>query len=186
MAETLFDIPGASSAKLDGTAVISDVLSGKTFYSKDQRSKLIGTMPNNGAISKSITPSTTLQSVTIPKGYHNGNGKINVNAIVGGTKTLIKIGNGSNHETFELVFDLRSQNKIHVCTSTFWAKGHYEIYGLKNGVYSLLETLNYGDAYETIGVFADLTGAYENIKVVVVRDEIFNTSCRYAVTVCAI
>lgn len=186
MVETLFDIPGASSAKLDGTAATSDVLNGKTFYSKDQRSKLTGSMPNHGAVSKSITPSMELQSVPIAKGYHNGNGKINVNAIVGDMKTMIKIGNGSNHETFELIFDLQSQNKIHVCFSTFWAKGNFSVYGLKNGTYQLLTTQEYGDSHETIGVFVDLTGIYENIKIVVTRDEIFNESCRYAVTVSTI
>lgn len=139
-----------------------------------------------GAWSKTVTPSLSTQIISIPEGHHNGEGKINVNAIVGGTKTITRVCNLLNHETFELVFDLRSQNKIHVCTSTFWAKGRYEIYGMRNGVYSLLETLNYGDAYETIGVFADITGAYENIKIVVVRDEIFNASCRYAVTVSTI
>lgn len=35
---------------------------------------------NNGAISKTITPSTSAQSYTIPAGYHNGAGKLTVNA----------------------------------------------------------------------------------------------------------
>ena len=35
-------------------------------------------MTNNGAISKTITPSANTQSYTIPKGYHNGSGKITV------------------------------------------------------------------------------------------------------------
>ena len=37
-------------------------------------------MTNNGAISKTITPSASTQSYTIPKGYHNGSGKVTVNA----------------------------------------------------------------------------------------------------------
>ena len=40
----------------------------------------ISNIVNNGAISKTITPSTSSQSYTVPKGYHNGTGKVTVNA----------------------------------------------------------------------------------------------------------
>lgn len=36
---------------------------------------------NNGAISKTITPSSSAQSYTIPKGYHSGTGKLNIKAV---------------------------------------------------------------------------------------------------------
>ena len=39
-------------------------------------------MTNNGAISKTITPSASSQTYTIPAGYHNGSGKVTVNAAV--------------------------------------------------------------------------------------------------------
>ena len=35
-------------------------------------------MTNNGAVSKTITPSASSQTYTIPAGYHNGSGKITV------------------------------------------------------------------------------------------------------------
>lgn len=63
-----------------GDAVAANVLSGKKF-STASLSNASGTMTNNGAISKTITPSASAQSYTIPAGYHNGSGKVNVGAI---------------------------------------------------------------------------------------------------------
>ncbi|AEG59373.1 hypothetical protein [Desulforamulus ruminis] len=54
-----------------GTAVVGDVLSGKTFINSTG-STLTGTMPNRGAVS--ITPSASAQ--TIQAGYHNGSGQV--------------------------------------------------------------------------------------------------------------
>lgn len=42
----------------------------------------INTIINRGAQTKTFTPSTSSQSYTIPKGYHNGNGKVTCNAIL--------------------------------------------------------------------------------------------------------
>jgi hypothetical protein len=53
-----------------GTATAADVLIGKTF-SNSSAGGLIGTMPNNGAVT--LTPGTSDQ--TIAAGYHNGSGK---------------------------------------------------------------------------------------------------------------
>ena len=66
------------TATKKGNATASDVLSGKTFTNASSVG-ISGTMTNNGAISKTITPSANTQSYTIPKGYHNGSGKITVN-----------------------------------------------------------------------------------------------------------
>ena len=59
-------------ASAEGTADIASVLAGKTF-SNDIDTGLMGTMPNNGAVT--ITPSTNNQ--TIVQGYHNGSGVVN-------------------------------------------------------------------------------------------------------------
>lgn len=56
----------------DATATAADILTGKTAYGKDE--KLTGSMTNNGAVNKTI--SGKLESYTIPKGYHNGSGKV--------------------------------------------------------------------------------------------------------------
>ena len=63
-----------------GNATASHVLSGKTF-SNASSSGLTGTMTNNGAVSKTITPSMSTQTYTIPAGYHNGSGKVTVKAV---------------------------------------------------------------------------------------------------------
>ena len=60
---------------LDGNAAVTDVLSGKTFYS-DSYTKQTGTMTNNGAVSITLDTSTT--SYTVPVGYHNGQGKVSI------------------------------------------------------------------------------------------------------------
>lgn len=70
-----------SIIKSQGNAVASDVLNGKTFSNASSNS-LTGSMTNNGAVTKTFTPSTSSQSYTIPKGYHNGNGKVTCNAIL--------------------------------------------------------------------------------------------------------
>ena len=55
-----------------GNVAVGDVLKGKTF-SNSSGVGLIGTMANNGAISKTLNAG---QSYTVPAGYHNGSGKV--------------------------------------------------------------------------------------------------------------
>lgn len=58
----------------DATATAGDILIGNTAYVDGE--KLSGSMTNNGAVSKTLTPSET--SYTVPKGYHNGAGKVQI------------------------------------------------------------------------------------------------------------
>ena len=60
----------------DATAAVAEILSGKTAYARG--SKLTGTMPNNGAVSGTI--STKAQEVSIAQGYHDGSGKVSISA----------------------------------------------------------------------------------------------------------
>ena len=62
-----------------GTAVAADVLVGKTF-SNTSGSGINGAMANHGAVSKTFSPSPSAQLYQIPAGYHNGSGKVNLNA----------------------------------------------------------------------------------------------------------
>lgn len=57
-------------------AVIAEVLAGKTFHARG--SALTGTMVNNGQVNGSI--STKDGAFTIPIGYHDGSGKVTLDA----------------------------------------------------------------------------------------------------------
>ena len=70
---------GVSDTK-KGNATAAQVLSGKTFTNASSVN-ITGTMVNNGAVSKTFTPSASSQSYTIPEGYHNGSGKVTCNAV---------------------------------------------------------------------------------------------------------
>jgi len=101
--ETLMDIT-------DTTALASDVLSGKKFYGKDgaptngtctfdsdttdanalateiltgkiayvNKNKITGSMANNGAVAGTIA--TKAQTYTVPAGYHDGSGLVQISA----------------------------------------------------------------------------------------------------------
>lgn len=60
----------------DATAVASEILLGKTAYKNG--AALTGTMPNNGAVSGTI--SAVAQEYTVPQGYHDGSGKVAIDA----------------------------------------------------------------------------------------------------------
>lgn len=60
----------------DATATAAEILKGKTAYNKGE--KVTGTMPNNGAVTGSIA--TKAGQYTIPQGYHDGSGKVGIDA----------------------------------------------------------------------------------------------------------
>lgn len=60
----------------DATATAAEILSGKTAYNKAQ--KVTGTMKNNGAVSGKI--STKAGTYTVPQGYHDGSGKVQIDS----------------------------------------------------------------------------------------------------------
>lgn len=57
------------------TATAGDVLTGKVYTTADGKITT-GTMPNNGAVSKTLDSTTT--SYTVPAGYHSGTGKVSI------------------------------------------------------------------------------------------------------------
>ena len=60
----------------DATAVAAEILATKTAYKNGE--KLTGTMPNRGAVSGTI--STIAGEYTVPQGYHDGSGKVSIDA----------------------------------------------------------------------------------------------------------
>lgn len=72
-ANTLPDVsPGVDTS--DATAAATDILDGKTAYISTGVTS--GTMPNNGAVYKTLGTRGT--SYTIPEGYHNGSGRVSI------------------------------------------------------------------------------------------------------------
>lgn len=70
---TIAPIPDAYQDVTSVTAVAGEVLTGKIIVAADG-TVITGTMPNNGAVAKTLDVTTI--SYTIPKGYHSGSGKV--------------------------------------------------------------------------------------------------------------
>lgn len=60
----------------DDTAAVAEILSGKTAHARG--ALLTGTMTNNGSVSGTI--STKAGTYTIPQGYHDGSGKVQISS----------------------------------------------------------------------------------------------------------
>lgn len=60
----------------DATAAVAEILESKTAYARG--TKLTGTMKNNGAVSGTIK--TKGEKYTIPQGYHDGSGDVQIDA----------------------------------------------------------------------------------------------------------
>lgn len=58
------------------TAAVGEILSGKTAHARG--ALLTGTMPNNGAVSGTI--STKAGTYTVPQGYHDGSGTVGIDS----------------------------------------------------------------------------------------------------------
>lgn len=77
----------------DATATAAELLSGKTAYVRG--TKITGTMPNKGSVTGEID--SVDENYTIPMGFHDGSGKVNISAaekakiVAGNIKSGIEI-----------------------------------------------------------------------------------------------
>ena len=76
------DEPVEGTLELIGDAADSHVLSGKTYYNKDPKTRRAGTMPNRGAVAQELAAGG---SYTVPEGYHNGGGKVTAKSLASQT-----------------------------------------------------------------------------------------------------
>ena len=76
------DEPAEGTLELTGDAADSHVLSGKTYYNKDPKTRRAGTMPNRGAVAQELAAGG---SYTVPEGYHNGGGKVTAKSLASQT-----------------------------------------------------------------------------------------------------
>lgn len=74
---TVAPIPDAYQNVSAVNAAAGDVLAGKIIVDSTGAS-VTGTMPNNGAVSRTLDATTGNQSYTVPAGYHNGSGAVNI------------------------------------------------------------------------------------------------------------
>ena len=74
---TVAAIPEAYQNVSSVTAAAGDVLANKAIVAADG-AVTAGTMPNNGAVSKTLDATSNNQTYTVPAGYHNGSGAVSV------------------------------------------------------------------------------------------------------------
>lgn len=74
---TVGAIPAAYQDVTGVTATSSEVLTGATFVDSTG-TEVTGSMTNNGAVSKTLDATASNQSYTVPLGYHNGSGSVQI------------------------------------------------------------------------------------------------------------
>ena len=73
---TVAAIPSEYQDTTNVDATAADVLAGKTIVTST--GEVEGTMTNRGAVSKTLDATTSNQSYTVPAGYHNGSGTVQI------------------------------------------------------------------------------------------------------------
>ena len=166
---TLINFGGGGTDTSMVTATPPDVLESKIFVDSNGEEQT-GTMPNNGAVSQSITSTNT--GYTIPAGYHNGNGRVSVN-ITNLTESNVKAGVNVGGVTGIFTADANAIAENILVDKTAYVNGN-KITGtmvnnsgidstisIQNGKYTIPEGYHDGTGVIT-ALFQNLTS--ENIK----------------------
>lgn len=94
----------------DATATADDILAEKTAYVNG--SKVTGSMTNNGAVAKTLDTTTT--SYTVPAGYHDGSGKVQVS-----TETKTATPTASSQSITPSIGKVLSEVTVHAIPSQY-------------------------------------------------------------------
>lgn len=111
-------IPDAYQDVSSVNTAAGDVLTGKIFVTSDG-TVTTGTMPNNGAVSKTLDVTTI--TYTVPKGYHDGTGKVTITLetkTVTPTKSKQTITPASGKVLSEVVVEAIPENYIDTTDAT--------------------------------------------------------------------
>lgn len=98
----------------DATVKVAEILKGQTAYARG--TKLTGTMPNNGAISLSI--STVDGTAVVPQGYHDGSGVVSIDAVEQSKIIAANIKQGITILGVTGTLEPSSAVKVHAKTAT--------------------------------------------------------------------
>lgn len=114
MAYGRVNVGGGKNTK-DATATAAQLLSGYSAYGFD--GKFDGCMKDNGTYEFTVTPGTEEQEIIIPKGYHNGLGKLHI-------KPVRQVKKIRRKETAKLTQPRYWIAKAHVGKYILFAGGH--------------------------------------------------------------
>ena len=138
-------------------ATAAHILKDYKAYSGGQL--VVGTMPNNGAVSASLNAG---QSYTIPEGYHNGSGKVTANSLTNQTQGTANANNISSGKTAWVNGQLVTGNGTDV--NNAYNQGYNE--GKKSSTITILNnvsaSLSNGYAYFYIN---NLYSDYQNLTI---------------------
>ena len=126
----------------DATATADDILAEKTAYVNG--SKVTGSMTNNGAVAKTLDTNTT--SYTVPAGYHDGSGKVQVS-----TETKTATPTTSSQSITPSIGKVLSEVTVHAIPSQYVDTSDVES-----------TSLDTSDATATAGDIANGKTAYVN------------------------
>ncbi|NLC67338.1 MAG: hypothetical protein GX754_00825, partial [Clostridiaceae bacterium] len=141
--------------ELTGNAVAADVLSGKTFYNTNPKSKISGSMINRGAVI--ITPGATNKAIAA--GYHDGQGYVkgDANLVAANIKKNVKIFNVTG--SFIGGVDLSGTPTV-VCGSVGESGGTVVNYSGSGILLGLQQTIHYSSdsavtRYGNVNIYID-------------------------------